>query len=196
MVTHDEFEAYLKDLLMNEGFPDGILAFHLASDPDKTEGEEMNDEEYMSHMLSRQNISDYGLAFLFDINKDLVISREFIEIFYRTVVKIARTKPKPLAELPEAPVPAEGAEVPEEAKHKYDKEVEQANHANVEINAQNEQLAKLQAKMKIATRQKISDNESCPEGALIKLNNHREVRPEEANISHVSGPEDAAKAGE
>jgi len=43
-------------------------------------------------MLSKENISDYGLAFLFDINKDLVINREFIEIFYRTIVKISRTK--------------------------------------------------------------------------------------------------------
>lgn len=138
MVTHDEFEAYLRDILMNENFPDGILSFNIVSDPDQPkqaeEGEEakqqeeINDEEYMSHMLSRENISDYGLAFLFDINKDLVISREFIEIFYRTVVKIARTKPKTPMEAPEAPQPdAEGNEPSEEVKQKYEKEVEQVN---------------------------------------------------------------------
>ena len=101
MVQHDEFEAFLKDMLMNENYADGVLTFNIVSDPDMAkpvEGEEkkedVNDEEYMSHMLSRENISDYGLGFLFDVNKDLVISREFIEIFYRTIVKISRTKPK------------------------------------------------------------------------------------------------------
>lgn len=68
-------------------------------------------------MMARENISDYGLAFLFDIHKDLVISQEFVEIFYRTVVKLHRTKPREILPLPDAPQPdAEGNEPSEEMK--------------------------------------------------------------------------------
>lgn len=37
MIQHDEFEAFLKDLLLNEGYPDGILTFNLVQDPDQRE---------------------------------------------------------------------------------------------------------------------------------------------------------------
>ena len=82
----------------------------------------MDDEEYMKKILERDNISDYGLGFFFDVNKDLVISRSFIEILYRTVVKNVRTKSKEIQSLPEAPVAdAEGNEPSEEAKVAFEK---------------------------------------------------------------------------
>jgi hypothetical protein len=96
--------------------------------------EEINDEEYMAHMLSQEYISDYGLAFLFDIIKDLVISREFIEIFYRTIVKIARTKQRESLPIPDAPGPdEEGKEPTDEQKLAHEKQVEAVNAQNNEI---------------------------------------------------------------
>jgi len=71
----------------------------------------------MRFCLTRSNITDYGLGFFFEVLKDLVISKEFIETLYRVIIKIARTKYKQILPLPEMPVPDEtGAEPSEEAK--------------------------------------------------------------------------------
>lgn len=61
---------------------------------------DLDDETFLNFALNRANISDYGLSFLFDILKDLVISREFIETLYRVIIKIARTKLRPLHPVP------------------------------------------------------------------------------------------------
>lgn len=45
----------------------------------------------MKYSLTKSNISDYGLSFFFDVLKDLVISKEFIEVLYRVIIKSART---------------------------------------------------------------------------------------------------------
>lgn len=67
--------------------------------------------------MTKNNITDYGLCFFFEVCKDLVISKEFIETLYRVIIKIARTKLRPLQQVPEMPVPDEnGVELPEEEK--------------------------------------------------------------------------------
>ena len=57
----------------------------------------------MKFSLTKSNITDYGLSFFFEVIKDLVISREFIETLYKVVIKIARTKLKPVTVVPEMP---------------------------------------------------------------------------------------------
>jgi hypothetical protein len=46
----------------------------------------------MKFALSKSNISDYGLSFLYEVMNDLVISKDIIETLYRAIIKIARTK--------------------------------------------------------------------------------------------------------
>ena len=71
----------------------------------------------MRYSLTKNNISDYGLCFLFEVIKDLVISKEFIETLYRVIIKIARTRLRPLQPVPVIPGPDEnGNEPPEEEK--------------------------------------------------------------------------------
>lgn len=71
----------------------------------------------MRFCLTKSNITDYGLSFFFEVIKDLVISIEFIETLYRVIVKVARTKLKPIFPVPEMPQPdAEGNEPSEEEK--------------------------------------------------------------------------------
>jgi hypothetical protein len=53
---------------------------------------DLDDDTFMRFSLTKNNISDFGLCFLFEVIKDLVISKEFIEILYKVVIKIARTK--------------------------------------------------------------------------------------------------------
>ena len=67
--------------------------------------------------MTKQNITDYGLAFFFEELKDLVISKDFIEVLYRVIVKLARTKAKQIVPVPDMPVPDEnGVEPTEEEK--------------------------------------------------------------------------------
>jgi hypothetical protein len=128
----------LKDLLVTENFAEGILTLHLARDPtikekqpgnessrdqdanqeeEKVERLEIDDDLFMRFSLTKANITDYGLSFFFEVIKDLVISKEFIETLYRVIIKIARTKLRPIHPVPEMPQPdAEGNEPSEEAK--------------------------------------------------------------------------------
>ena len=111
--TQDAIEAYLRDLLIHENFSEGIITLHLARDPtvkekapssqresqrehaaDEEEKLDIDDDAFMRFSLTKSNISDYGLGFFFEVLKDLVISKEFIETLYKVVIKIARTKLK------------------------------------------------------------------------------------------------------
>ncbi len=64
---------------------------------------EIDDETFMRFSLTKSNISDYGLSFFFEVIKDLVISKEFIETLYRVIIKVVRTKLRPIHPLPELP---------------------------------------------------------------------------------------------
>ena len=50
----------------------------------------------MRFALTKNNITDYGLSFFFEVLKDLVISREFIKTIYRVIIHNARMKLHPL----------------------------------------------------------------------------------------------------
>lgn len=117
----------MRDLLVNENFADGILTLHLARDPtinleNKNEDGspellDIDDDSYIRFSLTKNNISDYGLSFLFEVLKDLVISKEFIETLYRVIIKVVRRKLLPIAPLPEVPaLDADGNEPSEEVK--------------------------------------------------------------------------------
>lgn len=90
-------------MLLHDNFADGILTINVARDPtlkEKSEDEkledndrlEIDDDTFMKFCLTKNNISDYGLGFLYEVMKDLVISKEFIETLYRVIIKISRTK--------------------------------------------------------------------------------------------------------
>jgi len=85
----------------------------------------------MRYSLTKSNIADYGLGFFFEVIKDLVISKEFIETLYRVIIRIARTKLKSLAPVPEMPQPdAEGNEPIEEEKQAAAKIIEEITKSN------------------------------------------------------------------
>ena len=99
--TADQIEAYLKDLLLTENLADGVLTLNLTRDPTIKEGSvpaegeeqerlEVDDEAFLKFCLTKSNISDFGLGFFFDVLKDLVISKEFIETLYSVLVRMAR----------------------------------------------------------------------------------------------------------
>ncbi len=104
--------------------------------------------------MTKSNITDFGLSFFFEVIKDLVISKEFIETLYKVIIKIARTKLKPLFPVPEMPQPdAEGNEPSEEEKATIQKSIDEVTKANAENEKFNEDVNKIQSKVKIAFRQ-------------------------------------------
>lgn len=76
---------------------------HPDGEDEKVERLDIDDDAFMRFSLTKSNISDYGLSFFFEVIKDLVISKDFIETLYRVIIKIARTKLKPILPVPEMP---------------------------------------------------------------------------------------------
>jgi predicted HAD superfamily hydrolase len=71
----------------------------------------------MRFSLTKSHITDYGLSFFFEVIKDLVISKDFIETLYKVIIKIARTKLRTIHHVPEMPqADADGNEPSEEEK--------------------------------------------------------------------------------
>lgn len=128
--------------------------------------------------MTKSNINDYGLSFFFEVCKEMVIAKEFIECLYRAIVKITRTKPQQPSELPKLPEAKEDGSAPtEEEKQQVEKEIEETKSKNDKINKENEELAQIQSKIKIEFRNhSFEDSNEC---ALIKLKNFRE--PPKAN---------------
>ena len=136
----------------------------------------MDDDTFMRFSLTKNNISDSGLCFLFEVIKDLVISKEFIETLYKVVIKIARTKLKPLQTLPEMPPNDEnGNEPSEEEKQAFQKKTEEITKSNQEQEKINDDINKIQSKVKLAYRPQI-DPTKTNEVGLMRVNNYREPK--------------------
>lgn len=174
--SYESIVEYLKGLLIGNNFPEGAITLHVSEKEEGDEGmmaEDMDEERFLRHCLTKPCINDYGLSFFFEVCKEMVIAREFIECLYRAIVKTTRTKPKDSVAAPTMPEPKEdGAEITEEEKQEYEKQVAEVTAKNEIIHKENEVLAQLQSKIRIEYRDhKFEESNEC---ALIKLKNFRE----------------------
>lgn len=112
------------------------------------------DEESLARFAKkRENISSYGLGFLLDVMKDLVISQEFIDIFYAVVAKVVKMQPKEAVPVPEMPGPdADGNDPSEDERAAAQKKIEEVTKINQDIDRFNEDLQRMQAKVKFVIR--------------------------------------------
>lgn len=53
------------------------------------------------------NIADFGLGFMFEVQKELVLSGDVIETLYRALCKVAMKKPKEMIAIPDIPEDAD-----------------------------------------------------------------------------------------
>lgn len=84
------------------------MKIHLTENPVKNSEQPEDysglDEEMFAELaINRQMISDYGLSFLFDVQKDLVINSDFTNILYKVIAKIIKTRTKEQLPVPEMP---------------------------------------------------------------------------------------------
>jgi hypothetical protein len=105
---------------------------------------DIDDDTFMRFSLTKTNITDYGLSFFFEVLKDLVISKEFIETLYRVIIKITRTKLRPILSMPEMPVASpEGVEPSEEEKAAVQRKIEEITKVNQDSEKFNEEVSKI-----------------------------------------------------
>lgn len=181
--SYDSLIEYLKGLLLGNNFPDGAITLHV-SEKDEEDGvpaEELDEKKFLRHCLRPSTINDYGLGFFIDICKEMVISIDFIDWFYRAIIKISRTQPQELVEVPTIPETQEdGTPLPEEEKQAIEKQIQEAKTQNEAIEKENQVLEQLKSKIKIEYRD--HDYNESNECALIKLSNFREA-PKEPQLT-------------
>lgn len=111
-------------------------------------------------------MGDFGLKFLFEIQKDLVLVPDVVDVIYSTICKIATRTPIEQQAVPEAPEEGQEAE--------FDDLVAKIKEENANAEVENAKYAKLQSKISIVVRPD-EDYDENSEKALVKLNNWRET---------------------
>ena len=196
--SFDAITEYLKSLLVGFNFPDGAITLHVTEKGEGEDGistEEMDEDLLLRHCLTKPCINDYGLSFFFEVCKEMVISKEFIECLYRAIVKITKTQPKETTELPTIPeAKDDGTPLTEEEKQSIEKQIEEVKTQNDAIEKENDELAQLQNKIRIEYRSHDFDqNKEC---ALVKLLNFREVQKDPVATGAESPKRNADKPGD
>ncbi len=174
--TQENFKTFLKELLIGQNFPDGILKIHVnekqAPEEDEEEkepivAETLSDEDFLNHALNLKYVNDYGLRFFLENCKDFGISKDLIKALYETIISIAKTPELEAMPLPQPPEAEqiegqEPKEVTDEMKQEYVKLVEEIKKKNEEIESENAEKAKLKEKIQIEYRQhNFEENNEC-----------------------------------
>jgi hypothetical protein len=105
-------ESFLHDLLGSEEstFPDGVCTLNFTKEL-VGEGQDVSSDLLAKFARDQKIIADFGLRFMFEIQKDLVLLPEVIDSIYRAITRIIQAKPKALQAVPDLPEDAD-----EEAK--------------------------------------------------------------------------------
>ena len=144
-------------------------------------GKTLNANQFAKLARDPANIADFGLNFMFDSQKELVLNPDVIEVLYRAICSIAMAEPTPLLEVPVIPEDAD-----DDKKDEMNEQIEETKKKNEEIEKQNAKKLRLKNKVSI---QNCSDREfdEDNEKALLKLNNYRDAAAEAAILSSRTG---------
>lgn len=93
-------------------------------------GKDLQPDHVAKLARDQGNIADFGLNFLFEIQKELVLNPDVIEVLYRAICKVAMQKPKDLTEIPTIPDDAD-----DDKKEEIQEQIEK-------IKAENEAIEK------------------------------------------------------
>jgi hypothetical protein len=151
-------------------FPDNYCVINLLKSLEELGGDkELQPDQVAKMARDQSNIADFGLSFLFDVQKELVLSTDVIEVLYRAICKVALKKPKDLVPIPEIPEDAD-----EEAKEELQNQIESIKAENEIIEKENVRINKIKTKVSINNAAgRVYDEEK--EQALLKVNNYRDA---------------------
>jgi hypothetical protein len=188
----------LIDLLVNENFQDDCLVIHLARDPaligvqpkvdengnEHFERKKLHEDVFSKFARDRANITDYGLKFFFEMCKDLVINQEVVEAWYKVIINITQTESKQIQEVPVMPEQdEEGNELSDEKRDEMQQRIDEVTEDNAKAIEFNNNLSKIKAKVKIVYQEMPAHKD---EVALLRLNNYRELKPDESTFLGTS----------
>lgn len=97
------FEKYLSDLLGADDsqFQDESIILYLQRSPEELVGENPNPDKLAKAAKDPRNMADFGLKFIFDCSKDLVLSTEAVDTVYKGLCNVALRKQKEMTPIPE-----------------------------------------------------------------------------------------------
>ena len=150
----------------DSNFPDGSIVFTLNKAVEEiVPGAPVSVDTVLKYIKDQNNIADFGLRFMMEVKKDLVLSQEVIDVVFKTVTKICVEQPKAMVDIPLKPDGLEG-----DAEEDFNAKIEEVKAENEKATKENAQQAKIKAKVVMKSKPEImqADNEK----ALLKLNNH------------------------
>lgn len=134
-------------------------------------------------------MSDYGLSFLLDVQRDINLNSDFIELLYRVIGKTVKTRtrePFPIPVMPTAD--EEGNEPTEEDRQNALRRIDEVTRMNQEIEKINEEVLKIQSKIKVAIRGSLPEGrEDVQEVAIMRLCNYRDPNAENSSFDQLRG---------
>lgn len=77
-------------------FPDESIIIYLNRPAEELAGDPPNPDKLWKSAKEGRNMADFGLKFLFECSKDLVLNNEAIETVYKGLIGIACMKPAEL----------------------------------------------------------------------------------------------------
>jgi hypothetical protein len=97
------FEKYLHELLVSDEsqFPDESIIINLNKSPEESAGEPLDAGKLVKAAREGRNMADFGLKFLFECSKDLVLNNDAVDTIYKGLIAIACMKPAELLIPPE-----------------------------------------------------------------------------------------------
>ena len=86
-------ENFLIELLNNDEWPEGICTITINKQIEELlQCRQLAPAQIAKLVREKANMADFGLKFLFDIQKDLVLIPDIVDVLYTSICKIA-TKP-------------------------------------------------------------------------------------------------------
>ena len=138
------FEKYLHELLASEEsqFPDESIIIHLQRSPEELAGEPLNADKLARAAREGRHMADFGLKFMFECSKDLVLNTEAVETIYKGLIGIACTKPTELIAIPDIT-----SDMDEEKKDEVNDQIEKIKGDNEQIEKDNLLIEKIKKKI-------------------------------------------------
>ena len=123
------------------------------------------------------NLTDFGLSFLFDIQRDLCLNADIIDVVFKAVTKIAMQNPHDVEEMPVVPEEAD-----DDQKAAFEEEGGKVKERNALVELENKKIEQIKTRVHISVRPRDTNKE---EMAFIKLNNRREDEPVATPVQQV-----------
>lgn len=144
--SQEMFEKYLHELLVSDEsqFPDESIIIHLQRSPEELAGDPLNSDKLARAAREGRHMADFGLKFMFECSKDLVLNTEAVETIYKGLIGIATTKPTDLIAIPEIT-----SDMDEEKKDEINDQIEKVKADNEQIEKDNLMIEKIKRKIVI-----------------------------------------------